>query len=211
MEISVIVCNYNNSQFLSRCIRSAINQSFNKNEYEVVVVDDCSTDDSIGILTRFSDKITIIQNENNMGLAESCNKAVALAESKFCFFLDADDYIGKNVLSIQHDFVSHNKDYMDAVSCDYLEVDTRENVLRRRNGESYPIRCGTMYYTDHLLRLGPYDKSVPREDIDFRERFLKSGKYIYNVPIPYYRYTQHNSSITKNNVGEGMINEKTKY
>jgi glycosyltransferase involved in cell wall biosynthesis len=208
VEISVVIANYNNSCFLSRSIRSSINQSFNNSEYEIIVVDDCSTDDSISVLNRFSDKIKIIQNEKNIGLSESCNKAVTLAESKFCFFLDADDYIGKNVLSVQHDFLSYNKDYIDAVSCDYLEVDIRENVLRRRNGESYPIRCGIMYYTDHLLRLGPYNKSVPREDIDFRERFLKSGKYIYNVPIPYYRYTQHNSSITKNNVGEGMINEK---
>lgn len=198
MEISVIISNYNNDKFLSRCVRSVLNQSFNKKEYEILVIDDKSTDKSIDIMKNFEGKIVSIYNERNLGLSSSCNKAVKRANGKFSIFVDSDDFINCNLLLVEHDFLSHNKDNFDACSCDYYEVNIKETVLKRRDGMAYPIRCGIMYYTDHLLELGPYDENEKREDIDFRKRFLQSGKYIYNIPVPYYKYTQRNDSITKN-------------
>jgi hypothetical protein len=54
-----------------------------------------------------------------------------------------------------------------------------------------------MYKTDHMIELGLYNDLLPREDVEFRQRFLKSGKQIYNIPVPLYRYTQHSESISK--------------
>jgi glycosyltransferase involved in cell wall biosynthesis len=198
MEISVIITNFNNEKFIARSIRSAINQSFSNKEYEIIVVDDCSSDNSKKIIGRFGDKIKYISNDINCGLSATANMAVKAACGKFCVFVDSDDFINKNLLMVEHDFLSHNKENMDACSCDYYEIDEKEVVIRRRDGMAYPIRCGTMYYTDHLIELGPYNESEPREDLDFRKRFLQSGKYIYNLPVPYYKYTQRKESLTKN-------------
>lgn len=197
MEISIIITNYNSGKFLSRAIRSALNQSFNKSEMEIIVTDDGSTDDSKQIISMYASKIIPIVNDKNIGLSCSCNNAVKMANGKFCVFIDSDDFVGTNMLTVEHDFLSHNKETMDAVSCDYYEVTEKETIIKRRDGMGFPIRCGTLYYTDHLIELGPYNVDVEREDIDFRQRFLQSGRYIYNIPIPYYKYTQRVDSLTK--------------
>lgn len=202
MEISIIITNYNYDQYLSRAIRSAVNQTYDSSEYEIVVIDDCSTDNSRAILELLEDngKIRAILNEENIGLAASCNKAIKSAQGKFVVRLDADDYIHRDFLKLHQLFLSHNKDEMNATSCDYYEVDVNENVIRRRNGVTFPIACGIMYKTDDMIELGLYNGSLPREDVDFRRRFTQSGRHIYNIPIPLYRYTQHPKSMTKNGV-----------
>lgn len=197
MEISLIISNFNYEKYLARSIRSALNQSFNSSEYEIIVVDDCSTDGSKKIIESFSEHIRAIFNDQNIGVSASNNRAVKLALGKFCYFLDADDFINKDALLVSHSFISHNKDTIDAVSSDYYEISEKETVIKRRDGMAFPIRCGTLFYTDHLLELGPYDVTQKREDIDFRKRYLKTGRFIYNLPVPYYRYTQHNESLTK--------------
>lgn len=200
MDISLIICNYNYGRFLSRCIRSAIKQSLNKNSLEIIIVDDCSSDNSRAIIDGFAannQNIKIIHNGTNMGLSKSCNKAVKTALGAYTYFLDADDFLNENALLIPYLYLVNNRDDIDACSCDYFEVDVNENVIRRRNGDAYPIRCGTMFKTDDLLEFGPY-LDVPREDIEFRNRFMKSRKFIYNISVPLYRYTQNNDGMTKN-------------
>jgi len=197
MEISVIITNYNYGKYLARSIRSALNQSFNKDEYEIIVIDDCSTDNSKQVMETFYTKIRPILNDSNIGLAGTCNKAIKEAMGTYIIRLDADDYVAHDWLKIHHLFLANNKGEMDATSSDYLEVDKDEKTLRRKNGGTWPIACGVMYKLDHMLELGLYDATLPREDIDFRQRFIKSGKQIYNLPVPLYRYTQHENSFTK--------------
>lgn len=195
MEFSVIITNYNYDKFLARSIRSLINQTFDRSEYEIIVIDDGSIDNSKTIMESFGGKIRCIYNEENIGLAASCNKAIRGATGKYVARVDADDYIMKDFLKVHHLFLSYNKD-MDATSSDYLEVDLKENILRRKNGVTWPIACGIMYRTDHLIDIGLYDTSLIREDVEFRERFLKKYQ-IYNIPIPLYRYTIHEDSMTR--------------
>jgi hypothetical protein len=116
---------------------------------------------------------------------------------KFVIRLDADDYVYHDWLKVHHLFLSNNKDDMHATSSDYLEVDASENPIRRRNGVTFPIACGVAFKTDHMIEIGLYDPTLPREDVDFREKFLKSGRMIYNIPVPLYRYTNHSESLTK--------------
>lgn len=197
MEISVIITNYNYASFLSRAIRSIINQSFNKDEYEIVIIDDCSTDNSKHVIESFSGHVKPIFNDKNIGLAASCNKAIRQALGKYIIRVDADDYVAADFLKVHQLFLANNKD-MDATSSDYYEVDLKENVMRRKNGVTWTIACGVMYRANHMFELGLYDESLPREDVDFRQRFLKKYQ-IYNIPVPLYRYTVHEESKTRNN------------
>lgn len=200
MEVSVIVTNYNYGRFLPRCIRSLLTQSYHRNEYEIIVIDDCSTDNSRDIISMNEDKVRAIYNDENLGLAATCNKAIRAALGKLIVRVDADDYVNQDFLKVHQLFLSHNKDEIHATSSDYYEVDINENAIRRRNGNTFPIACGVMYKTDDVLELGMYDDSIPREDVEFRSRFIKSGRYIYNIPIPLYRYTQHPDSMTKSGI-----------
>lgn len=200
MEISVIVTNYNYGRYLPRCIRSLANQSFSKDEFEIIVIDDASTDDSKLYMDMYLDTIKPIYNTKNLGLAASCNKAIRQAMGKFIIRVDADDFVSRDTLKVHHLFLSHNKDDINATSSDYYEIDSNETVIRRRNGTTFPIACGIMFKLDDVLELGLYNENIPREDVDFRSRFLKSGRHIYNIPIPFYKYTQHSDSMTKSGI-----------
>lgn len=197
MEISVIITNYNYEKYLARSIRSLINQSYNSDEYEIIVIDDCSIDQSGEIIKGFTGYIRPILNEKNIGLAASCNKAIRAALGKYVVRVDADDYVHADFLKLHQIFLANNKEDMDATSSDYYEVDLREKVLSRRSGVTFPIACGVMYKTDDVLAINGFREDLPREDEDFRRRFLQSGKHIFNIPVPLYRYTQHKKSMTK--------------
>jgi len=197
MEISVIITNYNYEKYIARAFRSVINQSFNKDEYEIIIIDDHSTDNSKSILCSFLAQPKLIFNDKNLGVAASCNKALRLSMGTYIIRLDADDYVSRDWLKMHHLFLSSNKGEMDATSSDYVEVDENEKILCRKNGTTWPIACGVMYKLDHVVELGLYNVDLPREDVDFRQRFVKSGKQIYNIPVPLYRYTQHKDSFTK--------------
>jgi glycosyltransferase involved in cell wall biosynthesis len=198
MEISVVITNHNYGRFVARAIRSVLNQSFNQQEYEVLVIDDYSTDNSRDVLAHFDGKVKVLYNDANLGLAASCNKAIKEAAGKYVVRLDADDYVAKDWLLILHAFLSSNKDEMDAVCSDYLEVDVKEQTLKRKSGVTWPIACGLLFKVDDFLQLGGYDEGLPREDFDFRERLIRARKQVYNIPVALYRYTQHNESLTKN-------------
>jgi len=198
MEISVIITNYNYEKYIARAIRSVVNQSFDKNEYEIIAIDDFSEDNSRYVIESFSSHLKTIFNDKNLGLAASCNKAIREAMGTYIIRLDADDYVAHDWLKMHHLFLANNKDDMAATSSDYFEINQNENIISRKNGMTWPIACGIMYKTDHIIDLGLYDESIPREDIEFRQRFLKSGRQIYNIPVPLYRYMQHSESFTKN-------------
>ena len=90
--ISVVTSIYNKSVYLDDYFKSLMNQSF-KN-FEVICVEDCSTDDSMEHLNRLvfnKPQFTVIKNEVNSGLSVSRNKAINMCKGKYVCFLDADD------------------------------------------------------------------------------------------------------------------------
>ncbi|MFN8250041.1 MAG: glycosyltransferase family 2 protein [Ferruginibacter sp.] len=88
--ISVIMGVYNAETFLEEAIKSILNQSFR--DFEFIIVNDASTDNSVAIINRFNDdRIRVINNESNIGLTRSLNKAIRQAHGEFIARMDADD------------------------------------------------------------------------------------------------------------------------
>ncbi|HEY1363737.1 MAG TPA: glycosyltransferase family A protein [Xanthobacteraceae bacterium] len=195
-QISVVVPVHNEERFIGRAIRSVLNQSIGQIGYEVIAVDDASTDRSAYALELFKDEIAILQNDSALGLPGSLNRAIRAARGKYVVRVDADDYVRSDYLYILQRFLEDNT-YMDAVACDYYVVDDAENVLERRNCMEHPIGCGIMFRADHLIDIGLYDDNfLMHEDRDLRLRFLK--KYsIHRVELPLYRYRRHDGNMTK--------------
>lgn len=192
---SVIIPARNAERFIGRAIRSVLNQSIALGEYEVIVVDDHSSDRTTYALDLFKDEITILRNERQLGLPGSLNRAIKSARGKFVVRVDADDYVRSDYLLILQRFLEDNT-YMDAVACDYYVVDDAENIIERRNCMQHPIGCGIMFRADHLIDIGLYDDNfLMHEDRDLRVRFLK--KYaIHRIELPLYRYRRHNGNMT---------------
>src|SRR5690606_12624862 len=118
-----------------------------RSEYEVIVVDDGSTDRTLFALELFQDEIKIVKNETCKGLPYSLNRGIQAARGKYVVRVDADDYVHASYLSILSSYLEQNK-YMDAVACDYYLVDDHETILDRVNCMTSPIGCGIMFRMD---------------------------------------------------------------
>ncbi len=196
--VSIIITAYNYEKYIERAIRSCLDQSFSSKNFEVIVVNDCSTDNTTKILENYKDEIRVFNFEKNVGLSAARNFGVKKALGQFILFLDADDYLQRDLLLIQNTFLAENNK-LDAVSIDYYLVDDRGNHLEHVNSEQKPIACGIMFRKDLLIDIGLYDESFrAREEEDLRIRFLKKHT-IYNIILPLYRYRMHDSNLTKNN------------
>lgn len=196
MKASIIIGTYNSGKYISRAIRSCLEQSMDRKDYEVIVVDDGSTDNTEQILKSFGNWIKVIKLETNMGLPCACNVGIKAALSRFVIRVDADDYVNEDLLKVEHLYLTMNND-IEAVACDYLVVDENENVLERKNAEKEPIACGILFRKDKLIDIGLYDETFHLcEDEDLRIRYLKKHN-IYRIPLPLYRYRMHENNITK--------------
>ena len=118
-QITVIICNYNNEKYLKSCLDSICNQSIEKKKYNILFIDDCSTDNSVKIANEYLNfkNFKIIKNKKNIGLVKSCNKAVKLCKTKYIIRLDADDYVTKNFIA---KFQFYTKDNYDFIFSNYI-------------------------------------------------------------------------------------------
>jgi len=193
--VSVIVAAHNEECFIGRCLRSLLAQRFPRDRFEIIVVDDGSRDRTAEITESFGDSVRLLTNDSNLGLPTSLNRAIRSVRSPFIVRVDADDYVNASFVDVLYMFLAENPD-LDAVACDYLLVDDREEVLGRRNCMDEPIACGIMFRTDQMLDIGLYDETfLLHEDRDLRVRFLEKHT-IHRIPLPLYRYRRHADNIT---------------
>lgn len=193
--VSVIVTAYNQERYIGRCIRSLINQNFNESDFEIIVVDDASTDRTRYALELFGEDIRVMTNETNLGLPGSLNRGIKAAKGRFIVRVDGDDYVHGEYINVLSLHLALNND-LDAVACDYYLVDDHESILATENCLSEPIGCAIMFRVEHLIELGMYDeKFLAHEDKDLRIRFLEKHK-IQRVPVPLYRYRRHGNNMT---------------
>ena len=193
-DVSIVITNYNYGQYLPRCIRSCMSQR--NIDQEIIVVDDCSDDETEFVIMPFLNHVTFIQNDENVGVAESSNIGLRASKSQFYIRVDADDFISADTCYFMKTYLEANHDAF-CVSCDYYMVDDHEQVIERKYAEKDNISCGIMYRRDLLLRLGGYNpKMRHREEEELRKRL--DGFYnIHHLRIPFYRYRMHNNNKTK--------------
>ena len=97
---SLIIPIYNSEKYLFECINSVIEQQFDN--FEIILVDDFSTDQSIKIAKSFLKKnknIKIIRNKKNEGVSVCRNKGIKIAKGKYIIFVDSDDFLLRDSLS----------------------------------------------------------------------------------------------------------------
>ena len=210
--VSLIITTYNYAQYVERAIRSALDQSLSSDQYEIIVVNDCSTDGTKSVLENFEKDARIFNLEENLGLSAARNFGIKKAKGQFVAFLDADDYLHKETLRLQKLFLEENNT-LDAVSVDYYLVDDRGKHIQHVNAAEKPIACGVMFRKDFLYNIGLYDEQFrAREEEDLRIRW--TDKYnVYNIILPMYRYRMHEHNLTKNEsaMQEGAIKLQEKH
>ena len=197
--VSVIVAAYNQERFIGRCLRSLLHQTIPHDDYEIIVVNDGSTDKTAYALELFCDPqystVKVITNETNLGLPASLNRGIREARAEYLVRVDSDDFVNVNFLNFLCFYLESNPS-ADAVACDYLLLDDEEEVLGRANCMEAPIACGIMFRKEQLEEIGLYDESFRlHEERELRIRFEKKYR-IHRLELPLYRYRRHEGNMT---------------
>lgn len=126
--VSIIMPTYNSCQFIKQSIKSVLSQTYSN--WELIIIDDCSNDNTYGIVKEFDDKrVCYFRNDTNLGTAKSRNRALKIAKGKWIAFLDSDDVWYPKKLERQINFMN-SKGY-DFSYTNYEEIDAYGNSLRK--------------------------------------------------------------------------------
>jgi len=201
MLVSIIITNHNYGRYIGECIRSCLNQSLHESLYEIIVIDDCSKDDSLKIISEYTNwhkNFKLIKNKKNLGVAKSSNLGFKKAIGKYVIRVDADDYVNKEFLRILTYFLEENPEYF-SVACDYYLVNKNNVKIKKVSSRENPIACGVLYKRKKLLSLGAYNNFFRhREEEELRSRLKNQSDIItYYLNFPLYRYRMHKSNKTK--------------
>lgn len=193
--VSVVMPIYNAQRYLTQAIDSILSQTL-KN-FELILVNDASTDKTLYIINKFKSKdnrIRLINNKKNLQMAESLNLAIDLAKSDLIARMDQDDISLPNRLEVQHAFMQSHPN-VAIVGNDIIIIDEHDKVTGKR---TYPISSKglkkilfrysafahptVMFRKYHFQKVGGYNpKKHPCEDIDLW--FRLGTKYEFaNIP-----------------------------
>ncbi len=210
MKISVIILCYNEEKYISRSIHSCLHQTLNCDNYEIIVVDDGSTDNSWDQIKIFDDVefVKSIKLDKNSGPSAASNVGIREAQGKFIIRVDGDDFINTNLLFIMSEILELNED-IGFVYCDYLVVQKdKERKLKINTLEKLLNHgAGVMFRKEYLESLGLYNEAYRNcEDYDLVSRYLKNYDG-YHLRLPYYRYFKQNGLSSKTKEREKMKRE----
>lgn len=196
MDVSVIIPAFNVEKYIARAIRSILS-NFTNYKFEVIVVNDGSTDETEKIISAFGSLVRIIKNDRNYGLPYSLNRAIVASAGRYIIRLDADDFVNENYIQFHAAFLDLNVDYA-AVRSDYILVDENEAFLSRASQIEKPIGCAIMFRKEIIESLGLYNEGLRRdEEVCLMERFHKFGYQMGELNIPLYRYRDTPGSLSK--------------
>ena len=125
--VSIICPSYNSSSYIERTVRSVLAQTFN--DWELIIVDDCSTDNSCAVVQKYisDERIKLVVNQFNLGGAGARNRAIGIAKGRFIAFLDSDDVWFDDKLDLQINYMIKH----DIALCygDYQIIDPEDRVI----------------------------------------------------------------------------------
>ena len=128
--VSVIIPTYNRSDLVGNAIDSVLCQTYPL--FEIIVVDDCSTDNTISILKKYGDKIRFVKNDSNSYVGFTRNFGVSIANGDYVAFLDSDDKWVPNKLEVQISWMLANKFEISTTNFYVYQEDNDSLLLKHR-------------------------------------------------------------------------------
>lgn len=196
-SISVITATHNQAKYLDQALESVLSQMLPVNEYEVIVINDGSTDETEVVLKKYSGRISVI-TQGNQGLAKSCNVGLERARGRYFVRVDSDDTIDSELLDLEKALLDKNPS-ASCVYSDRYEIEDRQQKKIEVGTESlyHLIACGTMFRTERVRAVGGY-RSFYWEEYDLYLRLIqKWGRASFlHLPLPLYFYRRHRQNMT---------------
>lgn len=206
-KISVIISVYNTEKYLEKCLDSVLNQTYQN--LELILVDDCSSDNSLKIMEKYAKKdkrIVILKNEKNIGLAASRNKALDRATGDYIGFIDSDDYIPEDYYQILMKSIGTS----ELAVCDINLVYEKGNTLTKcgtkdnktinviNNGLAASA-CNKLFKRELFDKMR-YPNDIINEDVAVILPIVANCKSLKYTDQTYYNYMQRESSIQNSSI-----------
>jgi glycosyltransferase involved in cell wall biosynthesis len=157
--ISIVVCTYNDSEYLSRALTSCLLQNIQK---EIILVDDCSTDPFNPVVKRIiednKDIITYIRHPVNVGLSAARNTGIAASNYEYIITLDADDFLFPRSLRTLLHYAKEDHDifYGLMTSSGKMSYPYREEITKDILLKQNPIYCSSIFRKSIWEKVGGY-------------------------------------------------------
>lgn len=218
MRLSVIIPVYNAGRYIGTCLQSLYRQGLKEEDFEVIVVDDGSRDDSliqVGRLSAFHSNIQIM-TQKNQGVSAARNNGMKKAKGTYIYFMDADDYLMDATLGQL--LAVAEAEQLEVVRGELVEVDQEGRFLRdslrfeQRKAYARQLMNGFAFYENIfqgafycwllLLKRDFLEQSSVvfneqlafLEDEDFITRLIVFARKAMYVPVVFYAYRQHSAS-----------------
>lgn len=211
--LSVLMPVYNSEKYLAAAVQSILTQTFT--DFELIVVDDGSTDTSPQILRKFAhaDQRVRLISRPNTGYVVALNEALALARGQLIARMDGDDVCAPHRFAVQIDYLRANPDCV-LVGSQVITMDEdgdligpmpdiafgHEQIDQALINRGWPIvHPSVMMRSDALRRVGGYHAEYcPNEDHDLFLKLAEIGR-IENLPQPLFYYRRHPASVSAAN------------
>jgi glycosyltransferase involved in cell wall biosynthesis len=193
-SVSVVVATFNRGASLGRALDTLLTQSLSRAEFEILVVDDGSEDDTGAVLARYRDEIVTVSTPH-FGLVAACNTGLGLARGHYVVRVDSDDTVERELLASEMIVLEESPDAV-AVACDrYEQAPAGTRVVKVDPSNVFDlIACGVMMRTEAVRRVGGY-RATFWEEYDLFIRLRQTGAFAH-VPAPLYRYVRDGANMT---------------
>jgi glycosyltransferase involved in cell wall biosynthesis len=206
-EVSVIIPSYNSARYLADALDSVLNQTFR--DFEVLVIDDGSTDDTNAVVGRYGEAVRYIYQRNS-GVAAARNRGISESCGRYIGFLDADDTWGHDKLEAQVGALHRNPRYLASYTA-FTVVRSDLTPLRitrsNRHGEALEdllLRgnvvgsiCTVLCQRSLLVATGGFDPSLSQcADWDLWVRIARRTEFLY-LDLPLATYRQHSTNMSR--------------
>lgn len=218
IKLSVIIPVYNVEKYVGNCIESIYNQGLSMNDFEVIFINDGSTDNSLSILQKYEKQHVNVKviSQNNQGLSASRNNGLKIAKGEYILFVDSDDFLIENRLSKMLDIALQNQvdilkgDFVKANNC---EIEAGLKIPNNKLDIPMPVKTGEQGFIEDYNPMCSYvwQFLFKRQFLEVNGLFFLEGKYFEDVaytieaylrakkiiilPLKFYVYRQNDSSI----------------
>lgn len=182
MKLSIIIPLYNVEKHVTVCIHSILNQDLDSKDYEILIINDGSTDNSLNVVKKFEQKYSniIVYTQKNEGVGSARNKGVSLAKGKYVYFLDPDDYLAENVLkTVVYHADLHKVDVLTFISKG--TTSSNKNKSKTENRSSLKINTvssGIEYIGENIFKNEVWWYIINREFLEISKVCFIQGRWM---------------------------------